>query len=427
MRGIFHIGFLLLLAGAGLAQQPAGTGAPSFGEDRQALVMGNNQHRRVPLTNPVNDARAVDAALTRLGFHVTLLTDATYAEMERGIKTFLNEIKPDAVAIVYFAGHGVELEGNNYLIPIDLDADDDVEVKDKAIGVNGLLRRLEGSRAKVRLLILDACRNNPYEKLRSLSTGGLAHTSAVRGSYIAFSTQPGEVALDGPAPGKGGRTSGPADPAAGKPVAGNSVFAAALVKELENGQPGWTIDELFTHVRQRVDGATGGKQVPFSNSGLIGEWYPFGLPTLPEPDDLDIKNSSEAVENALRRMAKGEYDEARRSLDSAIRYNRNNSLAFLYRGILSGIEGKQTDESNDLSEAIRLDPSNYLAYLNRGMALRGVGRCYEAMADFDQAAAKAPELAEVYRYRAACQTENGMLDQAKADLAKAAALESNPR
>ncbi len=426
MRRMFHIGFMLLLAGAGLAQQPVASISPVYGEIRQALVIGNSQHPTVPLANPVNDARAMGDALKDLDFQVTLLLDATGVEMDRAVKTFVDNIQPDAVLVVYFAGHGVELDGINYLIPIDLSPEDESDVKYKATNVSQLLDKLERSPARIRLLILDACRNNPYEKIRALGKGGLADVDEVTGSYVAFATGAGKVARDGIPADQGGRTAGAARTAPDKQGAGHSVFTAELLKELKKKQRGATVDDVFTHVRGEVSYITKGKQVPFSNSGLMGTWYPFGPATPPPPPDpsaYDIKASINTVETAAGLIANGSNAEALEALNSAIRSDWKNSDAYIYRGILYGIEGKPADELNDFSEAIKVDPANDRAHLNRALALQSAGRCLEAIADFDQAAAKAPANGAIYRYRAACQAEIGKYVEAEEDRLKAAALE----
>ena len=431
MRGIFHIGFLLLLSGSGLAQQQGTSSQLAFGEIRQALVIGNSKHPLVPLPNPVNDARAMRKALADLGFEVTLLTDANEVEMEEQITAFIDGIKKDSVVIVFFAGHGVEYQGHNYLIPIDLFARRAAEVKAHGIDVSTVLEELEQSPARIRLVILDACRDNPYpyETGRTF-TRGLAPQTQVRGSYVAFSTAPGSVARDGTPEEQQSRTSLPADsvPSGQLQVGGgNSVFTGALVRELANKQPGSTLDDVFTRVRVQVAKLTNDEQTPFSNSGLKGTWYPFGHATLPDPNEYEIKPSMDAVESAARLIASGKNAEALRALDAAIRLDWKNSLAYIYRGLLRGMDGKQGDDLTDFSEAIRVDPSNYRAYLNRGLALKGAGKCLDAIASFDQAAEKAPEKAEIYRYRAACQAEIGAYDKAEEDLQKSAALEGGWR
>ena len=250
-----------------------GSSQSTVGEIRQALVIGNNKHPVAPLTRPVNDALAVQRALKDLGFGVTLLTDATQSDMDRGISTFIQDVKKDSVVIVYFAGHGVEVGNYNYLLPTDLDAKDDFDVQSKAVSVNTLLDELERTPARIRLLVLDANPDNPYSyrRVRSPSVGGLA-PQVRAGSYVAFATMNRTVARDSATNGQG-----------------VDVFTAELVKELENKRPGSTVDQMFTRVRSQVAALTSNEQVPFSTSGLRGEWYPFGPGT---PRDLVAVNHS---------------------------------------------------------------------------------------------------------------------------------------
>ena len=283
MRGICQVALLLLLTVAGFAQQEAGAPNP-YGEIRQALVIGNNKHPIQPLDNPVNDARAVADALIALKFDVTLRTDQRGAEMDREIARFVSSIQKDSVVIIYFAGHGVEFENQNYLIPIDLEANDEFDVERKAISVSSILRKLESSQARIRLLILDACRTNPYVKIRALGAGGLAKEDRVTGNYVAFATAPGKPAIDGDPGEKGDRAAGGAGTAASAGAVGHSVFTAELVRQLRNPIPGSSVDDVFTRVRQHVKARTGSKQIPYSETGLDGSWYPFGKVTLPEPE-----------------------------------------------------------------------------------------------------------------------------------------------
>lgn len=427
MRGVLLTAFVLVLPAFGLAQQPPDANVTAFGETRVALVVGNNQYAPRPLANPVNDAKAMQKALADLGFEVTLLTDATGVGMQRQIQAFLQGIKPDSVAVVYFAGHGVEIDGLNYLIPVDLIAEDEFDVKDKAVNVSSLLARLEESPARVRLLILDACRNNPflYAAKRGLGERGLAAPAEVTGSFVAFSTAAGHVAHDGNPVELQGRASSPGVPGAprkDKQVSANSVFTAALVKELGNKTPGSTLDQVFNRVRADVADATDKKQVPFSSNGLIGEWYPFGLATKPDPDTNHIKYSRMALEGAVRLMANGDFGKPQRELDDAVQLDWKNAEAYNYRGLVHAINGRHAEELSDFSEAVRLDPSNYLGYLNRALALKSGGNCLKAIEDFDMAARLAPAQPLIYRYRAACWAEVGDLRKSEDDLQKYAVL-----
>jgi uncharacterized caspase-like protein len=387
----------MALAGFGLAQ-PATIDSSNSGESRVALVIGNNKHPVVPLTNAVGDATAMRKALQGIGFQVTLLTDAGAEEMDRAIfEDFIrNSIKKDSIAVIYFAGHGVEIEGANYLIPSDLKGKDKFEVKNKAISVSEILERMRLSPARIRLLILDACRDNPYRSLGESAQAGLKIENAALGSYIAYSTAPGKPALD------------------------DSVFTPTLVHELSDKKPGSTLDQVFMRVRIRVSQLTGGEQVPFSTTGLEGEWYPFGLQRRRKPNIHEVEAAEKTVEDARLLISRGEYDRALAQLDDALQTDPDHSSAYLYRGLVRGMNGDPEGELNDSSEAIRLAPSNYLGFLNRALALKNAGNCIQALQDFDKAVALAPEHTAIYRYRAACRAEIGQYDKAEEDLERLA-------
>jgi uncharacterized caspase-like protein len=401
MRTILVASILIALSEPGVAQ-PALPDSTSSGEVRVALVIGNNKHPVVPLTNAVSDATAMKTALEGLGFQVTLLTDAGAEEMDRAIfDDFIRDaIKKDSIAVIYFAGHGVEFDGVNYLIPSDLKGKDKPEVKHRAVSVTEVLERMQSSPARIRLLILDACRDNPYRSLGDGAQAGLKSEHAA-GTYIAYSTAPGQTALD------------------------DSVFTPTLVQELADKKPGSTLDQVFTRVRTRVSQLTAGHQVPFSTTGLEGEWYPFGLAQRRKPNIHEVEAAEKTVDDARALIVHGEYDKALAQLDDAVQTDPDNSSAYVYRGLIRGLNGDREGELSDFSEVIRVAPSSYLGFLNRALALKNSGNCMQALQDFDKAAALAPEHAAIYRYRASCKAEIGQYDEAEEDLQKLAAAGGN--
>ncbi len=241
-------------------------------DSRLALVIGNSAYLADPLDNPVNDANAVAKALDRLGFEVMLAKDLNTVELRRRVRVFLERAEHErGTALVYYAGHAVAPGGRNILLPVDINPRNVREVEDEGVHVAKMLNSLETSRKHTRILIFDACRDNPYgqagEKLiRTLHrvrgavaadtasdkqrltalAGGMAEVSA-KGTLVAFSTAPGSVAEDGE-----GRT--------------NSLFTAHLVDALSI--PGLTITEVFRRVTERVKSETRGAQVPWIAGAL---------------------------------------------------------------------------------------------------------------------------------------------------------------
>lgn len=222
-------------------------------ERRVALIVGNAAYKFSPLDNPVNDATDVDAGLKRAGFQTTLLRNATLAQMREATRRFADQLTTADVALIYFAGHGIESRGRNYMVPVNADLKFEHELLDQAFDANQWLEILEGIRSanadRVNIVILDACRNNNLIGARSLSRG-LGRLDAPTGTFLAYSTAPGKVAADGP---RGQR---------------NSPFTKHLLQAMQ--QPNQPIEEVFKEVRRNVSRETAGAQVPWESTSLTG-------------------------------------------------------------------------------------------------------------------------------------------------------------
>jgi hypothetical protein len=235
-----------------LATLLAAMASPALAQ-RVALVVGNGSYAAAArLDNPVNDATGVAAALRRLGFQVELLTDAGRARLEQALRRFGRAAEGADIALLFFAGHGLQLGGENWLVPTDARLADAREVEFELIGMTAALRQME--RARTRIVILDACRDNPLAAQmrglggsRSLGRGLAAVPAQDVGTLIAFSTSPGAVAEDG--------------------RGGNSPFTAALLRHIE--QPGVDLQITLRRVRGDVRRATAGRQTPWENSSLL--------------------------------------------------------------------------------------------------------------------------------------------------------------
>jgi hypothetical protein len=251
-RPLYFIALLCFAAGGAAAFQPPQQRgvvpvSPKASGRRVALIVGNQGYPKQPLANPVNDATDLSSSLRGLGFQVTLATNLNKAGFERTIRAFAAEIQPGDSAVFFFSGHGMEVEGQNYLLPVDFDAQAEEEVKYQAMPASLVLERMQSRGARTSVLIFDACRNNPYRSWRSAG-GGLASMSGT-GVYVAFAAAPGRTADDNP----GGH---------------NGRFTKNLLEAL--AEPNLGIDDVFNRVRQKVAEESRGTQVPFSNSGLIG-------------------------------------------------------------------------------------------------------------------------------------------------------------
>jgi len=218
-----------------------------------ALVVGNSAYPKSPLRNPVNDARAVSTALTGLGFQTQSALDLNLRLLERSINDFVARVQPGDVAMFYYAGHGIQLEGENYIVPVDFDAKDEADAKYVSYSVSRMQERLEKAGARVVLIVLDACRNNPFQQTRSVTGGGgLAAMGSGKGTLIAFATAPGKTADD-------------------NPRGANGLFTTHLVNAMR--QPGLSVDQMFNRVRESVYNESNGRQVPWTVSSVIGDLY----------------------------------------------------------------------------------------------------------------------------------------------------------
>jgi len=220
---------------------------------RIALVVGNSNYEVSPLKNPVNDALAINNVLKTLGFSVILCTDADKVEIEKAVRDFTAFLSnnPNSSGLFFFAGHGLQVDGVNYLVPLKADIQDEYEVSSKAVNTDFILQKMEGSRNRLNIIILDACRNNPFAgSTRSLDRG-LAVVSAPKGSIVVYATAPGTVSMDG----KGS----------------NGVFTEALLKYI--GTPGINFESMLKSVRRDVVTVTKGKQIPWSHSSMIEDFY----------------------------------------------------------------------------------------------------------------------------------------------------------
>lgn len=284
------------------AQQPGrGIGAkrPETRERRIALVIGNSNYHDSPLKNPANDAREMIALLEKLGFIVISGLDADLRKMEELIDTFGREVKQGGVGLFYFAGHGVQVNGENYLIPIGAQITAEAEIKYKSVAVGIVLAKMEDARNGLNVIILDACRNNPFARSYRSGSQGLAKIDAPTGSIIAYATQPGNVASDG--------------------AGSNGLYTGELLAQLR--VPGLSIEEVFKQTRDAVMRKTNDRQVPWEATSLRRAFYPnggkpaggLGPELSPEEVYWQVIAGSERAEDFneyLRKYPNGRYADA---------------------------------------------------------------------------------------------------------------------
>ena len=163
-------------------------------EPRHALVIGNATYANAPLVNPANDAQAVATALRKAGFAVDLRLNASQRQMQDAVTAFGDKLKAGGAGLFYFAGHGVQIKGRNFLMPVGADIKREDEVPYKAVDVQQVLDKMETAKNRINVVILDACRDNPFARSTRSSGGGLGQLDAPIGSLVAFATAPGSVA-----------------------------------------------------------------------------------------------------------------------------------------------------------------------------------------------------------------------------------------
>ena len=225
-------------------------------ESRLALVIGQSAYRSVPaLPNPANDARAVTQLLTDSGFEVSTAADLSQGQMREAVSDFAGKVAAkgaDTVALVFYAGHGLQIDGENFLVPVDIDPKREADIPIQAVRLNDILNTLTSVPSKMRILMLDACRNNPFPDLKTAG-GGLAIVDAkvgAPGTFLSFSTSPGAVAEDG---------SGSNSPYT------NALLAAGKEQNIP-------IEETFKRVRLAVNKVTEGRQTPWDSSSLTEDF-----------------------------------------------------------------------------------------------------------------------------------------------------------
>ena len=268
-------------------------------QKRVALVIGNSDYKDMPLRNPANDADDIARVLHELGFTVQTKMNANQREMEDAVREFVREIQDGDVGLFYFSGHGVQVSGENYLIPVAGLIETETDCRYKAVNAGLILGKMEESRNRTNIFILDACRNNPFRGFRSM-TKGLTMMDAPVGTFIAYATAPGSVAADGT-----GR---------------NSPFAKHLTQTIK--KKGLGIEHVFKEVLREVRKETEGKQIPWIASSLQDDFYfnPSSVTSLStKPSEQEMATLREAETVATLEREKREHEQELAKLREAQR------------------------------------------------------------------------------------------------------------
>ncbi len=218
-----------------------------------ALVIGNAGYTKsAKLKNPINDANGIDSALTSIGFKVIKVLDADYNGIRKGLSQFSKEAKDADVALFYYAGHGLQVDGENYLVPINANIETKEQVALETISIETVIKTLEmtSNHKRLNVLVLDACRSNPFQTWSRSSGGGLAQVNPPNGTLIAFATSPGSTASDG--------------------ANGHGLYTGELINQIKNHQ---RIEDVFINTRISVEEKSKGQQSPWELARLRGKYY----------------------------------------------------------------------------------------------------------------------------------------------------------
>ena len=244
---------------------------------RVALVIGNAAYKEAPLVNPVNDARAMAQALRESGFTVILRENTDQRTLLQALREFGDRLRAGGTGLFYYAGHGMQIKGRNYLIPVGAPIEREDEVAYNAVDAQAVLDKMEAAGNAANIMILDACRNNPFTRSTRSGQAGLAQMDAPVGTLVAFSTSPGAVASDG--------------------SGANGLYTQHLLTAVR--QNGSKIEDVFKQVRSNVRRDSQGKQVPWEVTSLEGDFYFRGAPATSDGGTGASAAAGAAVENAL--------------------------------------------------------------------------------------------------------------------------------
>ena len=272
---------------------------PVFADKRVALVIGNSRYKDSPLKNPVNDAKAMRDKLSALGFDVVYREDLKQTQIGSTLSEFEQKLSAGAISVFFYAGHGLQVDGKNYLPVTDASINNEYDVPTNSLNANLILQIMDKAKSKVNILFLDACRNNPYARSFRSANSGLAPMSSPLGTIVSFATRAGETAADG--------------------NGNNGLYTEQLLKLLD--KPNLPVDQMIKRASKAVIEASGGKQVPEMSVQLYDDFYlvqqssnPQGgaiVPNMAADDTLwySIKDSTKATdfERYIKEFATGQY------------------------------------------------------------------------------------------------------------------------
>jgi tetratricopeptide (TPR) repeat protein len=365
-------------------------------ERRVALVIGNSRYTVVsPLRNPANDARDMTNALEELGFdRVISLVDGDLEEMLRALEEFQQELKRGGVGVFYYAGHGVQYEEKNYLIPVNANLEIESLLKTRTLPLDDVLSYMEAANNSLNIVILDACRHNPFRSFSRNTGMGLASVKAPTGVLVAYATAPGNTAGDG--------------------GEDNGIYTEALLKYIRT--PGLPVESLFKIVRDEVRRATHNRQVPWETTSLVGDFTFNPTPETSTPGTTAPLRPSPTATASL---------EAQYAQIAALTFQQGQ-IALNAQSYSSAIES--------FDRALGINPHTAEVYLSRATAYLALNRYDNAIADYEKAQKLNPalssrlanDLASAYQARGTLYSAQGDYNAALLDFDRAIELADNP-
>lgn len=358
---------------------------------RKALVIGNDNYPGNKLRNARNDATAIAKTFTSLGYATTLELDLDHKHMAAAVDAFSGHLKPGDTAILYYAGHGLQVNGENYLVPTDFKVREPADVAIQGYSLSLVLDKFAGHGATTQLIILDACRDNPFLATRSIR-GGWSGMSTSAGTFLAFGTSPGSTASDDPAESHG-------------------LFTKELLKYI--GSSPLDVEQMFQEVREEVIRASNGQQVPWTSSSLVGSFHFIsqldeGSKSFLLASSVDKTGTRIAGESSFARgyaevaaepLSVGNHPVENTSRSALLSSGSGPSPLLLQQTIQFANSGDYSRSLRGLKAILELDPQSGLALRILGLVLGLRGESSRSVEAFDRAIAVDPQDASAYYYR----------------------------
>ena len=348
-----------------LPPKTPGPGPRASTGGRVALVLGNNDYKNAPvLQNATNDAQDLGAELGKLGFGVSKALNADLASARGAIDAFTSRLQPGDTGLLFYAGHGIQSRGENYIVPVDFDPrGGESQLDSKCIRATGVKEAMEKAGANLNIVVLDACRNNPFR--RGEAVKGMALMEPALGTSVSLATGPGQTASD-------------------NSNQRNGLYTKHLLEEI--AQSGQNLDTMFKKVKDKVFLSSGGKQRPWTFSDIVEEFYFVPVSASAAPPG----QAPGFLEAGKRLYQQGRFEEAVDSFEKAMRLEPENP--FIYNALGSAhVRLKHWSVALDLyGKAIARKPDYAAAYFNRGVAYYNAARYELALQDFSWAVEQEP-------------------------------------